>query len=675
MVVTWKGACVSQPNKKDDTVSLLLVESNAQDVRSIRDLLDHLPDGLVALQHASTLAAGLDLLSGQQVDAILLDLQLPDSQGPDTFYALQPHCPTVPVLLLSDTDDEAVATQTAKHGAQDYLIKEDLTSRSLLRAVRYGIDRHRLAQELAEKNLELRESDQRHRAIIESHADGVVIVDSRGRILFANPSAHELYAAAPGTLTGTSFGIPHPSADVGEISIMRPMGAHRVAEMRVTQTVWHHTDVFLVALRDTTARSDSEAAITLYRDHLQELVFRRTEQLSRINDHLNQEIQDHEQTEASLRDAVEKLETHNQMQTDFVSNVSHELKTPLASIEYAVDNLLNGIVGESPERVERYLTMIREDVTRLGETVGDILDVSRLDAKTLVLSRIRLHLSRLVLHAVSSVQDQALKKGHHITFLAKHTSPFAEVDPGKIERVILNILSNAIKYGEGNGLIEVRLTVPADAPDTIAISVSDNGPGIPPEHINRVCDRYYRVGQHVSGTGLGLSLCKEIIELHGGKLKVESPAPDQQKGTCVTINLPVCTPSKVLLVDDEAMVRTLAAEQLTVHGYSVTSCGDAAEALEIMKSMHTDVLVVDIILPGMGGIDLISQIKIDENLHELPIVAITGAILDAEKQDVLDSFSIPVITKPWQVEDFMTAIENTIAGRDLPKARHRGISA
>ena len=95
------------------------------------------------------------------------------------------------------------------------------------------------------------------------------------------------------------------------------------------------------------------------------------------------------------------------MRTDFVSNVSHELKTPLASIEYAVDNLLNGIVGESPERVERYLTMIREDVTRLGETVGDILDVSRLDAKTLVLSRIRLHLSRLVLHAVSSVQDQA----------------------------------------------------------------------------------------------------------------------------------------------------------------------------------------------------------------------------------------------------------------------------
>ena len=158
MVVTWKGACVSQPNKKDDTVSLLLVESPAQDVRSIRDLLDHLPDGLVALQHASTLAAGLDLLAGQQVDAILLDLQLPDSQGPDTFSALQPHCPTVPVLLLSNTDDEAVATQTAKQGAQDYLIKEDLTSRSLLRAVRYGIDRHRLAQELAEKTLELRES-------------------------------------------------------------------------------------------------------------------------------------------------------------------------------------------------------------------------------------------------------------------------------------------------------------------------------------------------------------------------------------------------------------------------------------------------------------------------------------------------------------------------------------
>ena len=126
----------------------------------------------------------------------------------------------------------------------------------------------------------------------------------------------------------------------------------------------------------------SEEALQLYRKRLREIVSRRTRELSKINRDLSEEVARHEKTEAALREAVERLETHSRAQTDFVSNVSHELKTPLASIGYAVTNLLSGVAGAVPERIESYLTLIKEDTERLGATITDILDMSRIEART-----------------------------------------------------------------------------------------------------------------------------------------------------------------------------------------------------------------------------------------------------------------------------------------------------
>ena len=203
------------------------------------------------------------------------------------------------------------------------------------------------------------------------------------------------------------------AALVGEKRCVRPLGYDPWQLLRGPKGA-PGPAAYLVLLRDITQRKKTEEALRLYRDHLKEMVQRRTDELSRTNEDLNAEIKQHTETEAALRSPLRKLEAHSKAQLDFVSNVSHELRTPLASIGYGVANLLAGISGELPDKTQTYLTMIAEDIDRLTGTIGDILDMSRIEARTLVLRQVKLHLSLLILHAISTLQEMAAAKGQRM---------------------------------------------------------------------------------------------------------------------------------------------------------------------------------------------------------------------------------------------------------------------
>ena len=196
-------------------------------------------------------------------------------------------------------------------------------------------------------------------------------------------------------------------------------------------------------IRYAIERKRSELALKRYRDHLEEMVSDRTNELQESN--------------AQLQNANERLLAHDRARTEFVSNVSHELKTPLASMSYAIDNLLKGIVGSLPERAITYLEMLKEDAQRLGHTVGDILDLSRIESNRLELDRVRIPLTRLVHRTVASLQIQATEAGLNLNISTNGSKGFAECDPQKIERVILNVIRNAIKFTPSEGSVDVTL--------------------------------------------------------------------------------------------------------------------------------------------------------------------------------------------------------------------------
>jgi len=377
---------------------------------------------------------------------------------------------------------------------------------------------------------------------------------------------------------------------------------------------------------------------------------------------LFRDIAARKRAQEALEEAVARLEQHDQARLQFISNVSHELRTPLTSMIYAVNNMLAGVVGPLPERAVRYLEIIEGDCKRLLATVNDILDLRKLETKTLALKRQKVPVVPLVNRSIESLLVQAHQKSQSISVLPEHGRWFVDCDPQRMERVIINVVGNAIKFTPEGGTIEITIGDDADRSDHVVISVRDNGIGIPAEALGKVTMRYFTVGEQASGAGLGLAISKEIVVLHGGKLEINSPPPGFDKGTVVRISLPLTQPPGVLVVDDDENMLDLLAEQIGRDGYRIWRARTVAEAETIVAKERPAVVVLDLVLPDADGTEFILKTRSEKKTPPVAIIVVTGEAISASKAEVLSSFSIPNLRKPWQEADLMEAIADVFIG-------------
>jgi len=239
----------------------------------------------------------------------------------------------------------------------------------------------------------------------------------------------------------------------------------------------------------------------------------------------------------SLQDVTERQKIDN-MQIDFVANVSHELKTPLTSIKGYTETLLDGGVDD-PDMARDFLTIINSETDRMNRMVKDLLQLSRLDTHQQKFDMRPEDIVKLVAVAIRKVNMMAKSKQQYLNILFNpEQTIYLKIDRDRIEQVVLNILSNAIKYTNNRGRIDVDIYVRAG---TVRIVVMDNGIGIPESELSRVFERFFRVdrsrsAQNIAGTGLGLPISKQIVEGHGGAIELASQFG---KGTKVTIVLPL----------------------------------------------------------------------------------------------------------------------------------------
>ncbi len=369
------------------------------------------------------------------------------------------------------------------------------------------------------------------------------------------------------------------------------------------------------------------------------------------------------QAQEALEDAVARLEAQDRARSQFVSNVSHELRTPLTSMIYGVANLLKGVAGPVSERVRQYLETIDRDCKRLLGTVNDILDLRKIESKTLVLAKAKIPFARFVSRTVESLSVQAGQKYLTLNMSTGKERRFVECDFHKMERVVLNILGNAIKFTQREGTISVTVGPDPKHSGHVFLSVRDTGIGIPPEAVNRVTERYFTVGEQPSGSGLGLAISKEIIELHGGTISIQSPPPDADKGTVVFVSLPADGKVPVvLIVDDEPAILDLLEHQISGYGYKVIRACDGAEALDKVEKNEPDIVVLDLVLPETEGTEVILKMKSNKATRRIPIIVITGAHIGQAKAQILNNFSIPAMSKPWHENDLLDRIEGAFIG-------------
>lgn len=340
-----------------------------------------------------------------------------------------------------------------------------------------------LSQELKRSISDITREKSKLETIIHYMEDGLVAVDSEGHILHSNPKAHAMLSALD-TFDGDTIS-----------SLIPPY------PMQGIETVALGSKIIKVYYAPIWEDGKNQAGrVYIFQDITEE----------------------------------KRLE---RMRKEFVANVSHELKTPITGIKSYAETLLDGDV-QDPEMARAFLGVINSEADRMSRLVKDLLELSNFDSGGIRLNRMRVDILELVRTCMFKLKVAAAQKEQALHLHGVHDVLWAEVDSDRIEQLVLNILSNAIKYSPKGGNIDIAVG-DSDRAEYFEIRVRDSGIGIPEPDLKRIFERFYRVdkgrSREMGGTGLGLSIAKEIVEAHGGHIGVESQV---DVGTLVVMTLP-----------------------------------------------------------------------------------------------------------------------------------------
>jgi signal transduction histidine kinase/ActR/RegA family two-component response regulator len=376
-------------------------------------------------------------------------------------------------------------------------------------------------------------------------------------------------------------------------------------------------------------------------------------------------------------------ETLNRAKDEFIATVSHELRTPLNAIYGWVAMLRTGTLD--PARQAHALEVIDRNTRAQTALVEDLLDMSRAIQGSLRLGMEPLDLAVVLDAAIESLRPTAAARRIAIEVQAERGVAFVSGDPGRAQQVLWNLLSNALKFTPAGGRIDARVEV---ADGTAVVAIRDSGQGIAREFLPHVFDRFRQEDATVtrthSGLGLGLSLVRHLVELHGGVITAESEG--KGRGATFTIRLPLLgaraqapagSPEvaladraaglrdrQVMVVDDDSDTRELAAAALGMSEAVVVTVASAEDAFTALDSQTPDAIVADISMPGVSGYDLVRRLRDDPRFAELPIVALTAHGGADARDNALAAGFTAYMRKPYDARALAALLAGLIAARE-----------
>jgi signal transduction histidine kinase len=393
------------------------------------------------------------------------------------------------------------------------------------------------------------------------------------------------------------------------------------------------------------------------------------------NARLYEEIRRHAgELETRVRQRTAELEEALRVKVEFLGKMSHELRTPLNFVLGFSDLLQQGTGGPLTPKQATYVDRIQGGGRRLLSLVSDVLDIAQLDAGK---SRLRLEpviLAPLVQEILGLVQIQVSQKRLKVTTALDPWISFIVADRFKLAQILHNLVGNAVKFTPEGGSIKIRTYQEAEGRKqradgggeeadeaallpsaecrlpSVVIEVEDTGIGIRPENLETVFEAFYQVDgsetRAQGGTGLGLALVRKLVELHGGWVWAESAGPGQ--GSRFVVRLPrleVPKAKRILLVEDEALIRIPMASALESAGFAVEGAATGADALAVMEAEAFDLLILDVVLPDMEGWEILRRVREAEEVRTLPVLVVTGLEgLNAEQALALGADEF--LTKP-----------------------------
>ena len=600
---------------------LLLVEDNPGDARLLREMFKEQGSHNTELTQVESMSEAEKLLAGRPFDIVLLDLGLPDAQGLGAVRRTHAAAPRVPLVVLTGLDDETLAVQALQEGAQDYLVKGQIESRGLLRALRYAIERKNMEEALFVEKERLRLQS----AALEATAEGVMITTRDGSITWVNPAftkitgfrAEEAIGRKPSILRSGK----HEAAIYGELW-----------QTILEGQVW---DGELTNMRRDGQLYLEAQTVTPVRDGRGEI----SHFVS-----VKRDVSNRRRFEEQLRQS-QKMEAIGRL----AGGVAHDF-----------NNILGVIMGYG-EILKRRIPAADPLQGKVAEILKAADSAAGLTRQLLAFSRKQVLQPRVLdLNLVVADMDKMLRRliGEDIELKTSLREPLGSVraDPGQIEQVLMNLVVNArdAMPGAGSLLIETA-AVDLDASSLalhpgalpgphVLLAVSDTGEGMDKETTSRIFEPFFTTKAIGKGTGLGLSTVYGIVEQSGGLVEVYS---EKGVGTTFKVYLPRIEGSvahmpveavpppphavskTVLLVEDETALRSMIGETLAEGGYRVLEAETPRQALDMAGAHDGPIhaVLTDVIMPGMSGRELAEKLALIR--PDTPVIYMSGYTDDA----------------------------------------------
>ena len=642
------------------TTQILVVEDSLPDRRLIEEYFKEISTQRYVLHHAETLTQCKQYLSSHDINLVLLDLNLPDSHGLDTFEQLSREFPAMPVVVLTGryAEDESIGIRSIEKGAQEFLSKTELSSQILQRTVNYAIQRKQMMRRL----------EQAHQMAKMGSWD----LDLQANELSCSAALNHIFEVDS----------PHGFRHFGDyLAAVHPEDqekvARRIKEACHTQSSFHVDHRILL--------SGGRIKHISLQGQMEETPHHRGSSMVGTIQDITDRVQVEELTrQKELADKTAKL------RQEFLAKTSHEIRTPLNPILVLTDMLLR--TDLNPEQRE-YLDIIRTAGDTLLALVNDILDLSKIEAGKIEFNYQPFNFNKVFDFIRDMMDINAKEKALELCIDIDPDLPeVVEGDPVRLTQILLNLVGNAIKFTH-EGRIEVTVKGTKQTQDALTLSfvVKDTGIGIPKDKLKVIFESFQQVESNATrqygGTGLGLTIVRQLVLLQQGHIHVES---ELGRGSTFFFDLPFGLPNReaepestadraapthsvdsarpldqslvaglrILLVEDNPLNQMVTKKLLSDWGIETDVANNGREGITLMQEQTFDLVLMDVQMPEMDGYEATRYIreKLPAPKCQVPIVALTANAFTGSDDECLRAGMDDYLSKPIEIGNLFDKI-------------------
>jgi PAS domain S-box-containing protein len=472
-------------------------------------------------------------------------------------------------------------------------------------------------------------------SVLESITGAVLVVDESKKVILVNPITEMFLGVKKENILGKDLDdvIPHK-----EIKALFDV-VHRQQSRIFTK------EIKIISIRDNITRNVKA-------------------NLAKVYDYLGKVIG----TVLVLNDITKEKEV-DRMKTEFISLTSHELRTPLASIKEAISLIYDKILGPITDDQHKFLGLAKRNIERLSRLINNLLDLSRIESGKMQFKKSLEDVNDLANDVYLTFKPLAADRKINLSFKQSDKLSDISIDRDKIIQVITNCVSNALKFTESDGAVEISTDIYSVEENKVCkkyilVAVKDTGVGIDKKDFDKVFSKFQQVDtsftRKVSGTGLGLAISKEIVEIHGGLIWLES---EVNKGSTFKFILPLVygdedlsDKKKILVIDDEVDLCLSAQRRLEANNYRVYVANSGEEGLKMVRQYRPNVIILDIMMPKMDGYEVCRYLKMDPLTSSIPIIILTALEHDDAAKKALSMGADGYLVKPFETESLLFTI-------------------